>query len=230
VTGGGYVGGLIGSAESGTVISNSFSTGDITGTEGLGGLVGYTDSTNGSVSINNSYATGDATGDVTGTGSEIGANDVGGLIGKISGTVVSLSYSSGTVYGASNVGGLIGTSARNSFISACYTTRSAEDDRSWNGMNVGGFGGNFSMTTVVASFAVGRVIDNAPVGGGLLGVGANDGSVIFIDSYWATDSTQHTGAEGNNNKAVLTDSFGVLLDELECAKASAMLYSIIETA
>ena len=69
VTGGTYVGGLVGAAGSNTSnISNVYATGNVKGDDGVGGLVGYntTDSR-----ISNGYATGNVTGN----------SYIGGLIG-----------------------------------------------------------------------------------------------------------------------------------------------------
>ena len=67
VSGGGYVGGLAGAIEGGS-ITNSYATASVTGNNYVGGLVGFGSGS----SITNSYATGS----VTGTGSS-----VGGLVG-----------------------------------------------------------------------------------------------------------------------------------------------------
>lgn len=94
VTSTAYIGGLVG-ANSGTV-SNSYSTGSVTGKEGVGGLVGF----NGEAgTVSNSYS----------TGSVIGYEYVGGLVGANSGPV-SNSYATGSVTGTAKVGGLVGYS------------------------------------------------------------------------------------------------------------------------
>lgn len=62
-----YVGGLIGNMGSATPIRNSYSTGDVSGGERVGGLIGYAPN----APITNSYS----------TGRVIGAEDFGGLVG-----------------------------------------------------------------------------------------------------------------------------------------------------
>ena len=93
VTGGEAVGGLVGDTR-GTV-SNSYSTGSVSGDDDVGGLVGW----NYGSTVRNSYSTSSVTGNT----------DVGGLVGDNWGTV-SNSYSSGNVTGSysSVVGGLVG--------------------------------------------------------------------------------------------------------------------------
>jgi len=120
VTSTAYIGGLVG-ANSGTV-SNSYSTGSVTGVEWVGGLVGFNFEEG---TVSNSYSTGSVTSDygVGGlaggnvgtvsnsysTGSVTGEEGVGGLLGANSGTV-SNSYSTGSVTGNDGVGGLVGYS------------------------------------------------------------------------------------------------------------------------
>jgi len=113
-----YIGGLVG-VNRGTV-SNSYSTGSLTGVSWVGGLVGQNDGT-----VSNSYSTGNVTSD-SGAGGLMGGNTgtvsnsyatgnvaaevgAGGLMAANSGTV-SNSYSSGSVTGNDNVGGLVGYS------------------------------------------------------------------------------------------------------------------------
>ncbi|MBI9032259.1 T9SS type A sorting domain-containing protein [bacterium] len=87
------VGGLIGFQYTGTT-SNSYATGDISGSSLVGGLVGILSSG----TVNNSYATGNVNGDYA-----------GGLIGYLwTGGIASNSYATGGVTGSSHVGGLIG--------------------------------------------------------------------------------------------------------------------------
>jgi len=93
ITGGSSVGGLVGGNHYGTV-SNSYSMGSVTGDRYVGGLVG--DSHYGNVS--NSSATGSVT----------GYDFVGGLVGENSYGTVSNSYATGSVTGYDFVGGLVG--------------------------------------------------------------------------------------------------------------------------
>ena len=88
---GGYVGGLVGS---GYTISNSYSTADVSGSNGVGGLAG-----NSSGSVNSSYALGDVS----------GSNSVGGLVGSGSNASISKSWANGNVFGNTEVGGLVGS-------------------------------------------------------------------------------------------------------------------------
>jgi hypothetical protein len=97
------VGGLVGSNRYGTV-SDSYSAASVTGNWDVGGLVGgNTGNVNNDSTVINSYATGNVT----------GVDGVGGLVGSShayggAGSTISNSYSTGTVTGNLSVGGLVG--------------------------------------------------------------------------------------------------------------------------
>ena len=108
------VGGLVGYALN-AIFSGNYATGDVTGTSNnVGGLVGLA----GYTPINNCYATGDVIGVVTTPG-----NGVGGLIGRVTyNSPITNSYSIGRVSGTGNssyIGGLIGSCGA-SIVTNCY--------------------------------------------------------------------------------------------------------------
>jgi hypothetical protein len=120
VTSTAYIGSLVGT-NLGTV-SNSYSTGSITGVEWVGGLVGFNgeegtvSKSYSTVNVISDYSVGGLLGgnmgivsDSYSTGTATGEGGVGGLIGATYGTV-SNSYSSGSVTGNDDVGGLLGYS------------------------------------------------------------------------------------------------------------------------
>ena len=135
-----FAGGLVGIGDTGTTISNSYSTGDVYGHSSVGGLVGFLTGM-----ITQSHATGNVFGQdsvahgcspVQGvntcvyvgglaggtswhgkidrsysTGNVKGYDNIGGLVGYIFGdTEVSDTYAKGNVSGRSGIGGLIGSS------------------------------------------------------------------------------------------------------------------------
>jgi len=106
VTGYAYVCGLVG-GNAGTV-SNSYSSGNVTGEEFVSGLVAF----NGEVgTVSNSYSSANVT----------GYEFVGGLVGGNEG-IVSNSHSSGNVTGDLSVGGLVGGNAWDGTVSNSYST------------------------------------------------------------------------------------------------------------
>jgi hypothetical protein len=139
---GAAVGGLVGLSE-GTV-TNSYSSGSVTGDWMVGGLVGMND--DGTVS--NSYSTGSVT----------GGWDIGGLVGDNFGTV-SNSYSTSEVAGDWMVGGLVGLGDAVN----CYSTGNVTGEERVGGLV--GFGG------AVNSYSTGEVAGNQMVGG-LVGYGS----------------------------------------------------------
>jgi urease accessory protein UreF len=99
VSGNSNVGGLVGYHNNYT-ISQSYSSSPVTGASNVGGLAGYCDS-----GLTDSYATGAIVAN--------GGSDAGGACGQLpSGYTLTRSYSTGTVTGTStNKGGLVGSSA-----------------------------------------------------------------------------------------------------------------------
>lgn len=89
---GSQVGGITG--QNNKTITQSYNTGSITGVHNVGGIAGFSYS-----NITNTYNRGI----INGSG-----NQVGGIVGYQSDSIVSYSFNSSYVYGASNVGGSIG--------------------------------------------------------------------------------------------------------------------------
>ncbi len=150
VSGGDYVGGLVGVVGGGfgmLNVNNSYATGDVSGGEYVGGLVGFV--TIGTVS--NSYATGDVSGENDGVGGLVGANFHG---------TVSNSYATGDVSGDQFVAGLVGLNFYGT-VSNSYAT----GDVSGNFSDFGGLVGFNYCGTVCNSYATGAVSGGDYVGG-----------------------------------------------------------------
>lgn len=107
------IGGLIGTVYSGVSISESASTGDVSGKEWVGGFIGEVQSGS---SVTNSVARGS----VTGT-----AGQIGGFFGKNSGTS-SYIYATGAVTGPTNSAwGVVGQNYGNFFTSTYWDTETS---------------------------------------------------------------------------------------------------------
>lgn len=219
-------GGLVGISDS-SRIEASWSTADVSifdsplnADEAAGGLLGASSRTN----IIRSFAEGNVA----------GLENVGGLVGSLSG-MVSQSYSSGAVSGQSRVGGLVGvsftsqsTSASTTEVRESYSTGSV----SGTGLYAGGLIG-FNDGDVINSFATGDVTGNFGVGG-LLGhsslddeitntyatgrvtgnstVGALIGEVfdsIITASFFDTEATGQTNAFGFVGSGTQGDATGL---------------------
>jgi filamentous hemagglutinin family protein len=160
----GNVGGLTGyiytsTTTSSTTVADSYATGSVRGTSGVGGLVG---SNSGSTSsITNSYATGA----VTGT-----AGSTGGLVGGNSGTIED-SHATGSVQGTTSVGGLTGTNSKT--ITNSYATGTVRGTTYIGGLS----GESSSAGTITNSYATGAVTATSNYVGGL--VGRNYGAISY---------------------------------------------------
>jgi len=167
------VGGLAGANWGGNV-NDSYSTGSVTGAEGVGGLVGNNGGT-----VSNCYATARVT----------GRDVVGGLIGDNPGTV-SNSYSTGSVTGSEGlVGGLVGQNVEGT-VSNSYSTGTVIGE----GL-VGGLVGQNAGGTVSNSYSTGNVTGGGLAGGlvGQSGEGTATGSFWDIQTSGQALSVDGTG-------------------------------------
>ena len=89
ISGGEYVGGIVGFSETNTRVQECYNTGNIHGTGNVGGLVGYLKGWTGTCYVKNSYNTGRVT----------GTTAVGGIIGnQYNDATVSNCYNAGSAY------------------------------------------------------------------------------------------------------------------------------------
>jgi uncharacterized repeat protein (TIGR01451 family) len=156
-TDGNNIGGLVGQAGGASVITNSWSKGDVRGLVRVGGFIGV--QTGDGTTITGCFATGDVI-----------ANDIGGgFVGRCNnGADIYDSYATGDVSVASSggAGGFVGnhlwTDGETSIIQRCYATGdvSALD-------SVGGFVGTNTNSPVVTydCYALGNVSGNSQIGG-----------------------------------------------------------------
>jgi hypothetical protein len=128
VTGDTFVGGLVGDTTGD--IMKSYSTGNVTGNSFVGGLVGYTEDSD---RITKSYSTGSVSGDT----------EVGGLVGINVNTTIEKSYSNSNVSGNSEVGGLVGENTDSSYITKAYSTGNVTGDFAEGGL----VGENYAQVT-----------------------------------------------------------------------------------
>ena len=177
VTGGEYVGGLVGVNDG--AVSNSCSASSVTGEDFIGGLVG---SNGNDGAVSNSYSTGNVTGE----------EGVGGLVGLNRRAIVSNSYSSGSVTGGYAVGGLVGANAGD--VSDSYSTGSVTGEDFIGGL----LGSNGKGSTVSNTYSTGSVTcaGNVCVAGGL--VGGNGANVR--NSFWDMETSGQSTSDGGVGK------------------------------
>lgn len=157
------VGGLVGLNWNGT-ITNSYATGNVSGDEYVGGLVGG----NGG-GIMNSYAVGKVS----------GKQYVGGLVGYNADGTITNSYATGEISGDWYVGGLVGFNVDG--ITNSYATGNVSGQK-WY---IGGLVGYNETGDIANSYATGNVSGIGDVGGL---VGVNVGGTI-LSSYYNIETT-----------------------------------------
>jgi hypothetical protein len=160
------VGGLVGTNYGS--ITQSYSTGIVTGRSRVGGLVGTNEG-----DVTDCYSTGT----VSGTGWS-----VGGLVGRSNGSI-STSYSAGWVWGSNwGTGGLVGRNEGD--VTDCHSTGTVSGDRYVGGLVGRGTG---SITT---SYSTGTVSGDSYVGG-LVGSAGN-----IAASFWDIETSGLLGSAG----------------------------------
>ncbi len=183
-----YIGALVGTC-SGSTIINCHSSGSVSGGGSVGGLIGYTASSDiNSPSIENCSSSCTVT----------GVSWVGGLIGSNSDAYVNNCNSTGTVTGTSNIqgedvsniGGFVGYNGYYSVISECYSTGTV------NGGNfVGGFAGTNNTSGISNCYSHGNVSGNNSIGGF---IGYNDYDENNNDPI--VENCYSTGTVSGNSK------------------------------
>mgnify|MGYP003634897946 CR=1 FL=1 len=181
---GSAVGGLAGVA-GGSVISNSFALGDVTGQNEVGGLVGRSGNTH-----YGNYA----------SGTVRGHHEVGGLLGSFAGGMpgdyeLSNSYATGEVIGSGNsVGGLIGWNSLK--VTYAYATGNVTGNS-----YVGGLIGqhraryNNDSLSISRAYATGTVQANTSDAGGL--VGLSEAGITL--SFFNQDTTPQLAGVGSGS-------------------------------
>ncbi|MCD9026426.1 GLUG motif-containing protein [Cohnella silvisoli] len=174
VSGKNSVGGLIGSGYSGTVV-DSHASGKVGGEREVGGLIGEESD----MIIDKSFASGQVDGDM----------EIGGLIGNNSGAgEIRSSYALGKVGGKENVGGLVGWN-KDAQIADSYASGDVSGEA--GRFSVGGLVGNNLLGKISRSFASGNVS-----GGGSIGGLAGQNYSAEISYSYAVGSV--SGSDGSN--------------------------------
>ncbi len=169
-----YVG-FFGSS-SGT-IENLHVNDTVTGSQNVGGLVGYLSGG----TITDSYA----------TGSVSGSDYVGGLVGTTYDSNLTDSYATGSVQGDENIGGLVGYEILGSNTD-CYSTGSVQGSSI-----IGSLVGFETLGTITDSYATGLVNGSSSPTGGL--VGSQQYTNPITDSYFDTTSTGQSQGIGSGS-------------------------------
>ena len=175
ITGSDNVGGLVGYMDDESEIFYSHATGTVTGNSNVGGLVGQLSS--GQI-ISSSAA-----------GNVEGFYHIGGLVGDLYNSTISMSYATGDVIGILFVGGLVGW-VFGGTISDSSAAGNVEGEAGIGGL-VGGLVSLMDLTgvllssgTIFNSFATGNVEGEVGIGGL---VGATDSKVSISESFATGD-------------------------------------------
>jgi hypothetical protein len=146
-----FVGAVAGTIDSSAVVNWSYSTGTVSGSDGVGGVVGIISGSWGYVNgvhlhYGNSVANSYSTAAVSGVNRFVGEinGSIGGVVGSVSMGTVSNSYSTGAVSGDTAVGGVAGYVRNNSFVTNSYSTGKVSGWSSVGGIAGAVLGGSVS--------------------------------------------------------------------------------------
>lgn len=219
VRGGDSVGGLVGLNEGGgSGVSVSFARCVVTGSAGIGGLIGTNDST-----ASESYA----------RGTIDGGGGVGGLVGINVGVVVN-SYAHGSVTGDGGVGGFVGENVDSGLlelgllggdegtITTSYATASVNGNS-----DIGGLVGN-NEDTLLGIGVEGAVTDSywdVEASRQADGIGSGSGDVTGL----TTDEMTGEDAEGNMNALDFDAVWTVILGGYPVLRTTALLPEVTES-
>ncbi|HEY4083939.1 MAG TPA: filamentous hemagglutinin N-terminal domain-containing protein [Burkholderiaceae bacterium] len=233
---GGYVGGMVGTLQSGGTIDHSWSSATVNQNgPDTGGLVGIV--TNGAVTagvtagtITNSYATGSV------TSTSFNSGGLVGLVGPSNPTVavVTNSYATGNVSTGTRgqAGGLIGfmnqaSSSNHSIVSGSYASGTVSGGS--DGYNGGLIGGVSAYTDISNSHATGAVNSTGGAAtGGLIG-GTDTSNSVTITSSYATGNVTATGAAATSIGGLVGDFTGTINTSFSTGSVSGYYYAITPT-
>ena len=212
-------------------MSDDSATGDVSGTNQIGGFLGSTEGmgpfmlltdpgATGGLLIEHSYATGNVTG-IRDPGNSNQDDEVGGFIGYLNclsynsdqpiACTVRQSFARGTVSSAGNdLGGFIGGGNDSTDISDSYSTGNVHQTDS--GTSVGGFIGrawNDTNTNIERSYATGAVTDCNDNCGGFVGLYASVG--VLRDSF-STGAVSDGGYGGGFVGSIASDPSTLIAD------------------
>lgn len=213
------IGGLVGYNSTGTLIQNSYSTGNVSANNRVGGLVGANFG-----QIQDSYSTGNVSG-VNQVGGLVGRQEVGSSAAIPTQPVISNSWSSGNVIGttgSSMVGGLVGFNRGGSIDSSYATTGLVSGDT-----NIGGLvGQNIDITVGTAGTLFKGTISNSYSTNSVQGIN-NVGGLVGDNQSIITDS--HSTANVSATSVGANNIGGLIGYNEATASIGGTLYSMANT-
>lgn len=220
VTGGKWVGGLVGYAYTDSVLENLSSGVNVAGTgDSVGGALGYSDrnllikNIHGYGTVSGHEFAGGAVGssfgdaaisDISSGATSVVSGDIttGSAIGAFSGSLAVLTNvsGSGTVTGGSSVGGALGYAA-----GSLLNIKS--DAKVTGATSVGGLIGELQNSTVDESFATGDVTGTTNMAGGLIGASYNSTISNSLSTGRVTGASNTGGFVGQSSNDTINTSF-----------------------
>lgn len=181
VSGGGGVGILVG-ATGYSIIFNSSTSGNVTGSQYTGGLAG-------------GIGWGSTASNCSSSANVDGGWFTGGLAGSCSNGIIKESFSTGFVKGDEDAGGLVGYLEETSSIINSYSTATVE-----SGRGVGGLIGWAYRGFVTNCYSTGKITAYGE-SGGLIGLNDYEDGSNIVNSFWDIETSGFADSYGGTGKA-----------------------------
>ncbi len=224
ITGGEYVGGVVGYSSTSGLVSNCYNIASVSGTNYIGGIAGCSYSSQ----VSDSYNTGDVMASANCVGGVVGSNKesstvtncynsennlsatsfIGGVVGVNNASTVSSSYNTSNIVASNGrAGGVAGYNYKSAVIENCYNTASVTA----GGDYTGGITGYNYSSTVSTSYNIGEVEGVGEYVGGVAGINYLESAVE--NSYWLEScATQDEFAEAKSESEMQQATFVELLN------------------
>lgn len=193
ITGRYYTGTAVGWLLQG-VILNSFASGKVVGSLGVGGLIGR--ATNSTIeSLNTSI----------GVYSNVKA--AGGVVGLLERSDVSDSHSNGDIFGLTEAGGLIGSSEDGNISNSTTSSKVEGNNDKFRSRSTGGFIGIHTGGEITASHASGTVSSNGGSIGGFVGTNHGNISNSYSVGQVIGGEERAGGFAGSMHEGIISNSY-----------------------
>lgn len=204
------VGGIAGVNYNGASIKNAYNEAHLVGSNGVGGIVGYSGSDNNAQNtITYAVNAGNITGSAKGLTSDTKVQNTGGVVGNNQNTTITNARNTGTIHGQDNVGGMVGTNGATSKLNHVTNDGSATIVGT---TNVGGIAGvNQGGIDAEGSDLINNgTIHGKTYVGGVAGVNEESGTIRYVNSnltlYAIDDTSEYFGGVAGHNNGTITNA------------------------
>lgn len=205
------IGGIAGVSYNGATISNAYNEAHISGSNGVGGIVGYSGVGNGYTGANNTITNAVNAGSIIGSSEGLtntkAVHNTGGLVGNSQYSDISNARNTGAISGESNVGGMVGTNGAESILKNVTNDGSAAIEGKTNVGGIAGVNAGYINAEESQLINNGTIYGNNTVGGI---AGLNTGTIKNTNSnitlYATGKDAMYFGGVAGRNEGTITSA------------------------